>query len=160
MFSYTAANAMQVRELASNREAKTMLEHGRKSSSLRRPARPFSGQLAFPVGKFGGAKQGSPGDASSNPSSPDAMTTSIEVDSARFALLETSSGAAVAATARAKKSAESSGIDYSDPRAQMIAPSPGSTLYPTQTFTWSAGNAVDDYFLEIGSCFGCNDLLS
>jgi hypothetical protein len=160
MPGFAAVHAAEVRELANYREIKTMQEHGRKGSSLRRPARPFAGQPVFPVAKFGGAKQGNPGDASSNPASPGATTTSIEVESARFALLETSSAIAVAGLGKTAKSAESSRVDYSDPRAQMIAPSAGSTLNPTQTFAWSAGNGADDYFLEIGSCFECNDLLS
>ena len=154
-------------ELARNTEAKTTLEHGRKGSPERRPARSFSGQPVFPIAKFGGAKHGNPDDTSSSPSSPDAMTTSIEIDSARFALLETSSGgpaatqaSALAAMGKAKKVSASSTSDYSDSRAQMIAPVDGSILYSTQTFTWSAGYNVDDYFLEIGSCFECNDLLS
>lgn len=155
------------RELARQTDAKTMLEHGRKGSPMRRAARSFSGQPVFPVVNFSGAKLGNPDDASSNPSSPDATTTSIEVNSARFALLETFSGAptaagasALAAIGRAKKDSDSSTSDYNDSRAQMIAPVDGSALNPTQIFTWSAGYNVDDYFLEIGSCFECNDLLS
>ena len=162
-----AASRRPVLEIAPGAEAKTMLEHGRKGSQERRAARSFSGQLLFPIVKLGGAKQGNPDDTSPNPSSSVAITTSIEVDSARFALLETSSGSPASPRSSARtpmgkhaKASDSSGIDYSDPRAQMIAPVDGSNLYPTQTFTWSAGYNVDDYFLEIGSCFECNDLLS
>jgi hypothetical protein len=160
-----STNGRQVQELVRNAEATAMVEQGRKGSLARRPAKSFSGQPVFPIMQFGGAKQGDPG-ASSNPSSP-SMTTSIEIKSARFALVETSSNVAVSARSSAsesvsntRKSASGAVVDYSDPRAQMIAPVDGSSLYATQTFAWSAGFGAGDYFLEIGSCFECNDLLS
>jgi hypothetical protein len=158
-----STNSRQVMELARNSEAKAMFEQGRKGSANRRPAKSFSGKPVFRVNKFGGAKQGSPAASSA----ANNVTTSIEIKSARFALLETSSNGPASVRASASeaisktgKSAKSAVVDYSDPRAQMISPIDGSSLYPTQAFTWSAGDGVDDYFLEIGSCFECNDLLS
>jgi hypothetical protein len=156
----------QVRELARNSEAKALFEHGRKGSLERRAAKSFPGQPVFPVTTLGGARQGNPSE-SADPSSSDGGTTTIEVTSARLALLETAASApiiarasSVSALGKNKNSAESATIDYYDPRAQMVAPIDGATLNPTQTFAWSAGNGVDDYFLELGSCFECSDLLA
>jgi hypothetical protein len=160
-----STNRRQVQELVRNTETKAMFEQGRKGSSARRPAKSFSGKPVFPIAKFGGAQQGDPG-ANSNPS-PSSVTTSIEIQSARFALVETSSSGPVSARSsvseamsKTGKSTKGSVVDYNDPRAQMIAPIDGSSLYATQSFAWSAGYGVGDYFLEIGSCFECNDLLS
>ena len=147
-----AQESRQVMELKRDTESRTVLEHGRKGSPTRRPPKTVGGRPVWPAAaaaKMGGAKQGDPGAAAPRTE----PTTSIDIKSARFALLETS---AAATNRRAKGNT----IDYSDPLAQMIVPTDGSTLYPTQSFTWSAGNGVEDYFLEIGSCFECNDLLS
>lgn len=52
-------------------------------------------------------------------------------------------------------------LDYSytcngtDPRAQITAPTPGSTLsLTTQTFAWSAGTGALDYWLDVGTALG------
>jgi len=44
--------------------------------------------------------------------------------------------------------------------AQMISPANGATLAPTQTFTWTAGAYVEQYYLWIGNCQDCNDILN
>jgi hypothetical protein len=44
-------------------------------------------------------------------------------------------------------------------RAQMQQPSPGATLVASQTFTWSGGTYVDQYWLWVGSCQDCTDIL-
>jgi hypothetical protein len=46
-----------------------------------------------------------------------------------------------------------------DPRALMISPGDGSTLAAIQTFTWTAGRQSQDYWVRIGSCHHCADLL-
>jgi len=92
----------------------------------------------------------------------------MEIKSARFAAVEEAAPAAAqaamktAATAPGRNSKSPSAAEAfaaSDPRAQMVSPVDGSVLNPTQTFTWSAGYAVDDYYMQIGSCFECNDLV-
>ena len=152
-----------VPELVHPGGSKAILEKGRKGSATRRPSQTFSGQPVFPVAKLGGAKPGNPADAAATPSAD--ATTTLQVKSARFALLETSDLGAVneRASASATKSVKEPAnpkTDYFDPRAQMIVPVDGSVLNPTQTFIWNQGNGVGDYFLEIGSCFECNDLVS
>jgi len=42
----------------------------------------------------------------------------------------------------------------------MIDPQDGSVLAPTESFRWSVGDGVTDYYLWIGSCFECADLLN
>ena len=162
-----STNGRQVLELVRNTESKAMFEQGRKGSAGRRPAKPFSGNPVFRGTKFSELKQGSPADSANSPSSAPDVTNAIEIKAARFALLGTSSSGPVSARgsvseamSKTGKSAKSSVVDYSDPRAQMITPVDGSNLYPTQGFVWSTGADVIDYFLEIGSCFECNDLLS
>ena len=152
-----------VPDLVQTAELKATLERGRKGSAVRRAARTFSGQPVFPVAKLGGAKQGNPGDAAAAP--PADPTTILQVKSARFAVLETSgAGAATERTSASEiknmKGATNARTDYFDPRAQMITPVDASILSPTQTFVWTSGSGVGDYFLEIGSCFECNDLVS
>lgn len=43
--------------------------------------------------------------------------------------------------------------------AQMLSPKNGATLNSRQTFTWSEGNSVAQYFLWVGSCQDCTDIL-
>jgi len=44
-------------------------------------------------------------------------------------------------------------------KAQMTSPAPSSTLASsTVTFQWSGGSGVSDYWLEIGTAFGTNNL--
>ncbi len=44
--------------------------------------------------------------------------------------------------------------------AQLITPYNGSTLSTPQTFTWQPGNLVSDYWIWMGTCFECSDLLN
>jgi len=44
--------------------------------------------------------------------------------------------------------------------AQLITPSNGSTLTSPQTLVWQAGNLVADYWIWMGTCFECNDVLN
>jgi hypothetical protein len=43
--------------------------------------------------------------------------------------------------------------------AQMLFPSYGATLSGTQTFRWTAGTYLYRYYLRIGSCQDCTDIL-
>lgn len=44
-------------------------------------------------------------------------------------------------------------------RAEMLRPAAGSTLGSSETFSWSRGENVDHYWLWIGSCQNCTDIL-
>jgi hypothetical protein len=44
--------------------------------------------------------------------------------------------------------------------ARMISPVNGATLSASQSFTWTPGGYVDEYFLWVGSCQDCNDILN
>jgi hypothetical protein len=46
------------------------------------------------------------------------------------------------------------------PWAQLISPQYGDTLAPTETFTWTAGSGVEFYYVWLGSCYDCTDILS
>jgi hypothetical protein len=46
-----------------------------------------------------------------------------------------------------------------DPRAFLLSPRDGSTLGPTQNFSWSQGPGAQEYWLWIGSCYDCTDIL-
>lgn len=50
--------------------------------------------------------------------------------------------------------------NYNDSvKAEMLSPINGSTLYSSNaTFSWSTGNAVNEYFLYLGTSFGSNDI--
>jgi hypothetical protein len=50
--------------------------------------------------------------------------------------------------------------NYQPQAAQMISPLNGATLSATQTFSWTPGGYVDQYYLWIGSCQDCNDILN
>lgn len=43
--------------------------------------------------------------------------------------------------------------------ASMLSPSPGSTLAASQTFSWNRGSGVTSYWLWIGNCRDCTDIL-
>ena len=47
----------------------------------------------------------------------------------------------------------------SNEAASMISPSPGSTLAASQTFSWNRGSGVTSYWLWIGNCRDCTDIL-
>jgi hypothetical protein len=47
----------------------------------------------------------------------------------------------------------------SDPRAALTSPPDGAVLAPVQTFTWNAGYLAREYYIWIGSCFDCTDIL-
>jgi len=143
-------------------EARSMVEAGRMGAATRRPAREFSGAPITPVSADPTARAGSPDeDAAVPPRAEDA----VEIDVPRFAPMtdgepRRSRSVRSNASGTTDKSVEGKrSIDYNDPRAQMITPLDGSRLLPAQTFEWSPGENVDDYYLQIGSCFECADLL-
>ena len=43
--------------------------------------------------------------------------------------------------------------------ARIYAPTYGATLSTTQTFRWDGGYGVREYYLRIGSCWDCGDIL-
>jgi len=167
----TAGNngaAVKIQDFTPSAEARTMLEHGRKGSRTRPAARTFSGQPVFPVAPFGQAKQGAP--AAQPSASPENSVTTMEINSARFAKFETAAAtpaaqpnAGVSTGALATKSSAVSSTVTANPirvpLAQMESPVDGSVLLPTQTFVWTTGSGVEEYYLWMGSCFECNDLL-
>jgi hypothetical protein len=71
-----------------------------------------------------------------------------------------------AARARSGSRGSAQALDFkprassSDPRAYLIFPANGSTLAPVQSFTWSAGYQADDYWMWIGSCQDCADIVN
>jgi hypothetical protein len=161
----SAASHSNTKDLTPSAESRTMIERGLKGSKDRPEPKAFSGQPLFPAVPFGQAVEGGPNDKAK--STAQGSTASIVMKSTRFAAFETaavkSSGTgslkATAAAAPASKSSPENAVVYDDPRAQMVIPVDGSVLYPTQTFVWTAGYQVSEYFLYIGSCSGCNDLL-
>lgn len=133
-------------------------EHGRMGTKTRRAARSFSGTPIIPLNQHGKAKLGSPADAATCADCVPENTVEIK-SAARFATFQAGTAKTARKTSRKSVSARATAFDPLDPRAQMITPEDGSTLEPTQAFEWSAGDSVDDYFLEVGSCFECNDIL-
>jgi hypothetical protein len=51
------------------------------------------------------------------------------------------------------------GPDTKGTIAEMTSPAYGDTLQRTQTFRWSVGSNVSQYYLWIGSCQDCTDIL-
>jgi hypothetical protein len=151
VIAMTAGVAFGADEIHRLTETKSAVERGRVGTKTRRAARHFSGTPLLPMNHTA-AKAGSP----ANPQRFSAAANVVEIkSSARFTTLQAGS-VKVARKTTAKATAA---YDPSDPRAQMITPEDGSVLSPTPTFEWSAGENVDDYYLQIGSCFECNDLL-
>jgi hypothetical protein len=56
------------------------------------------------------------------------------------------------------KTPEERDASFSDPRALLISPLPGSTLSSVQRFTWTGGYLTDDYYIKAGSCLDCTDI--
>ena len=152
-----AAFAADVVEINRTTETKTAVESGRAGTKMRRAARPFNGTPVYPVNPSGKAKAGSPANALTFTGS---ASNIVEIKSAaRFTTLQAGTGKTATANT-AKAHAASAAYDPYDPRAQMIDPQDGSVLAPTESFRWSVGDGVTDYYLWIGSCFECADLLN
>jgi hypothetical protein len=166
--AFAADNPISVLEMTRS-DPKPVAERGSIGSKTRPEARPFSGTTALPLNPAGAAKSGSP--ATAQRCSGCSETTVAIKSAARFATFQPGAaktvsrkavqGTAGAPAGSARAMAVAAGANLVvDPRAQMIDPPDGSILNPTQSFEWSAGYGVADYYLWIGSCFECNDLLN
>jgi hypothetical protein len=156
-----AAGAMfgaDVVEMRHPAEPKSAVESGRVGTKTRPAPQQFSGKPLMPmVSRRSGdrpviymATQQTVSGATNN-------VVTIK-SPARFTKLQ--AGTAKTVTAGKKATAKAAAFDPFDPRAQMIDPQDGSTLAPTQIFEWSAGDGATDYYMWIGSCYECADLLN
>jgi hypothetical protein len=147
-------------ELNSASAVRHVLERGAAGSASMKVRRAFSGNVQKPVMPAGAGLQGSAGRkrAQQAGSTPE---TAVALTATRKGVLETVDGHAAASAPKLQSQrAASAGTKATfDPRAQMISPPNGAIVAPVQTFTWTAGYNVDSYWLWIGSCYDCTDIL-
>jgi hypothetical protein len=158
----TAGAAVFAADLPPAKDIKAIVETGRVGAKARRAARPYSGTPLMPMNPNGLAKTGAPENANRCSDCKPADIVQIKTTARSTSFVPGTAPAVkkTAGPAAAKASAASNAAyDPADPRAQMINPPDGSTLNPVQSFEWSSGDGVDDYYMQIGSCFQCADLL-
>jgi hypothetical protein len=143
--SNRAAGSTRMREVA----ARTMVTQGALGSATRKPARTFSGNIEQSLAQ---AQKGTPTlPVAHKPSG--ATANMVTIRSSRQAQFVIQNGS----SPKPKMQTETAHV--AEPWAELTSPSYGATLQPVQTFTWTAGTGVTEYYLWIGSCYDCNDLL-
>jgi hypothetical protein len=147
--SNRAAKSIQMREVA----ARSMVAQGALGSPTRKPARTFSGNIEHTFAQPDPGQKGTPTLPTARQPSGTAANM-VTIRSSRQAQFVIGSGAAP----KAKTQTEVAHV-VSEPWAELTSPAYGVTLAPVQTFTWTAGTGVTEYYLWIGSCHDCTDLL-
>jgi hypothetical protein len=137
--------------------SQVLVDRGRLGSPDRIPSEKFSGSARKPLGGLPAGLQGSP--RMKVAKAPDGLgyTNVVTISSAQAAeMVVTQPGHAVPDAAHAKADVATA----SDPRAQLVAPQTGTILPPIQTFAWQAGFDASEYYLWVGSCLHCTDVLN
>ena len=156
---FAAAQDTQVTQPARiNRptELRQHVDKGAAGSRTKKTAQAFSGQINKPFGKQDAGLTGSKvrpklNTLPDNGQLPERTVTMKAVRKTVFENVDPKNTMRTVADAQAKTT--------SDPRAYLISPPNGSTVAPTQTFTWTSGTGVNFYELWIGSCYDCTDIL-
>jgi len=157
------------KEITHHAKASMAVEDGLKGSHARKAVRQDSGTPEFPMFEEE-VKKGGPDEIVSRAASAESEAeTAIEMRAPRFATFESADANTVVndpkwkmasrAAGMSVNTADTTGIVMYDPRAHMIRPVNAATLSPMTTFEWTAGDRVSQYFLWIGSCQDCTDLL-
>jgi hypothetical protein len=137
-----------------------MIDKGALGSEAKKPARTFSGQIQKPAGPQDLGMVGSP----QRPEIRNPVDGGQRIETAlTMGSIHKADFKYFYAKAAGGMRAESMTVwpkdESSDSRAYLISPADGSIVAPTQTFNWSPGSGVQTYFLWIGSCHDCTDIL-
>jgi hypothetical protein len=138
-------------------EARSHIEMGAVGSLKMKSPQVFSGRVHQSIASRDPGLQGSPARPALNK-----LPDTGQLPAATVAMKSIHKAAFVSGTSTSRGSGTArAAIDLTsaDPRAYLISPTNGSLVAPIQTFVWSQGTRVTDYYLWIGSCYDCVDIL-
>jgi hypothetical protein len=139
---------------------KRMIDKGALGSEAKKPAKTFSGKIQKPAGQPDPGMVGSPQRPEvripvAGGKQAETVLTMESIHEADFAYFDSKA----AQKMQAESIITGPRAGSSDSRAYLIGPTDGSIVAPTQTFTWSPGVGVQAYYLWVGSCHDCTDIL-
>ena len=143
-------------ELSAAQHNRPVRELGARGSASRKESRLFSGTIEMPMGAIPEGLTGS-AELKEPATSAAAIETAVTFREPRAAQFVTEAASVSASHERSTQSAKTQAV--SDSRAVFTSPNYGSVLSPFQTFSWTAGQNVQEYYLWIGSCQDCKDIL-
>ena len=140
-----------------------MMDRGAIGSPVQKASRPFKGEIETPLGQVApglrGASQRKPSHQADQNAADQFVGVTLQ-PSGKADLVEATQATPALHLKNAGHASPKYVSVFLDPRAQMISPVNGSVLAPVQTFTWTPGYDVDEYYLWMGSCYDCTDLLN
>ena len=147
-----------------NAEPRWMIDQGAVGAENRKPSRTFSGQILTPMDEAADGLKGSPELPAARQPQEGERSSAVVLRSIHKATFESLDLKAATAGSRQAMALQRMGAPESssvfDPRAYFASPRDGSTVAPTQTFSWTQVGGAQEYWLWIGSCHDCTDILN
>jgi hypothetical protein len=137
-----------------------MTEEGFVGKKDMKPSRTFSGTVLKPAGDRPEGLQGHAAMKPAQTATADSRTDVVRIHQARAAQFGPVTDGHATNTRIAEPAAKAHANDAFDPRAMLTTPPDGATVGATQLFAWTTGTAVSQYYLWVGSCQDCTDLLN
>jgi hypothetical protein len=159
-FSGLACFGQQLQVKMDPATATRHIDKGLIGDKAMKPSHDFSGKPEMPTGPLAEGLQGSPAQKPARAVDPSQQTNIVSIKEAHAAQFEEGSEAVTNKSKVAAMAAKARlNATTFDPRASLTTPPDGSVLAPTQLFAWTAGYNAAEYYLWVGSCFECKDIL-
>jgi hypothetical protein len=132
-------------------------DRGLSGTEVRIPSEKFSGAIEKRIGPLPAGLQGSPQMKQAKTPDGQGYTNVVTISDAKTADFVDSLAIHQPLQATKPRADASTVTDF---RAQLIAPLGSVPLPPVQTFSWTTGSGASEYYLWVGSCYHCTDLVA